>query len=455
MTIERMIRVAITHDFKGYLCPAVICSGSTRCELTTVEGNLHLVPDEGSMQLEISNEYWKVVIDISEDDVEMSITGTRGSQYSTLIVNGKERAVLMHDIDYIHCLQPTVQALAIDNKTMRTLPDLHHLQELTYLTIQRARNLTDIDSIAQMKQLRTLIFFYCKKLKDISPLEKLTGLKTLILSNSRSLSDISPLGALTSLEELDLRYCRNVSDIEVLANLNNLEKLNLDYCGSRLVEKPYYLNEQNDQVMTLISILPLKNLKQLKILKLRGCEQLNTLDCLSKLKQLTELDISLCVCLNECTVANFPKLERLVIKGCRETSLITLSDLPVLREVSLATALNLQKLIINRATQIESLDLSRCAQLDNIRMLSQLTQLSDLNISDCTNLELLFGCPRTVKCLDCRATPLITNPSFMPAKTDVLESDFDKETLCTYFRIIKKHGYEEGQVKYQEHLDFQ
>ena len=222
-------------------------------------------------------------------------------------------------------------------------------EELTSLNLRACKSLTDVSTLAGLKNLTTLNLMDCESLTDVSVVAELKNLADLNLGRCGSLTDVSVLAELKNLTALNLGRCESLTDVSVLAGLKNLTSLNLGW----------------SQSLTDVSVLA--ELKNLADLNLRACRSLTDVSVLAGLKNLTTLNLMDCKCLTDVSVlAELNNLADLNLKGCEP-----LTDVRVLAGLKNVTNLNL----------------SGCGSLRTLDPLSSLRHLESLNVSNCLRID--------------------------------------------------------------------
>ncbi len=142
------------------------------------------------------------------------------------------------------------------NRELTNLDSLRQLKTLERLEIGHA-GLTNIDALSELTHLETLKL-WDNQISDLSPLRNLKHLKILHLP-SNLISDLSPLAELTRLNELKLEH-NIISDVSPLANLTNLTHLDLRENGiadfsplAALAKKIPHFHTENNPGSIIIS----------------------------------------------------------------------------------------------------------------------------------------------------------------------------------------------------------
>ena len=282
-------------------------------------------------------------------------TLTLGTESNRVTVSavGAEQTATFSDVAEagVHILDPNLRA-AIGAALDVTPGDPISPEEMATLTHFKARDWTEGASISLL-----------------TGLEFATNLTELRLGNN-SITDISPLSGLTNLRTLGLGR-NSVTDISPLSGLTNLRTLGLS-------------NNGIEDVSTFVKVL--SGLTNLTELNLSG-NNITDISFLSGLTHLTELRLEYNGITDISPLSGLTGLTELRLSGNRITDISPLSGLTNLRTLDLPSGIqDLPALVrvLSRLTQLTSLSLS-----DNniedvsalIPVLSDLTDLRDLNLS--------------------------------------------------------------------------
>ena len=204
-----------------------------------------------------------------------------------------------------------------------------------------------------------------------------------------------------NLTSLDLNYCHRLQNVDELANLTNLTNLDLRNCGD-LQNVDFLTNLTNITKLSLsevkINVDVLINLTNLTNLDLSSCN-LQNVDSLANLTNLTNLDLSKCYELqNIDELANLTKLTSLNLSSCHSIIQPQKEVMTTRKEViEYQDKIRFVMALIDGNTKVlsdykdnTSLDLSRC-NLQNVDVLANLTNLTNLNLSGCESLQNVDG----------------------------------------------------------------
>ncbi|KAK3441759.1 hypothetical protein EUGRSUZ_B01756, partial [Eucalyptus grandis] len=187
---------------------------------------------------------------------------------------------------------------------------------------------------------------------------------------SSAITDFHGLESLKNLQTLDLRALNTREKLPDLSNLKKLNELHLGHCNN---------------LINLQSIQSLGNLRNLKLINIL---QLKKLPNLSNLMELTELHLLQCHSLTE--IQSFEGLEKLTVLRLGELPL--LERLPDLSNLKKLTKLDLQQChklvkILGRLDSLEDLCIYGCNSLVELPDPSSFKNLKSLQLRDCEMLQ--------------------------------------------------------------------
>ncbi|XP_020528644.1 TMV resistance protein N [Amborella trichopoda] len=258
---------------------------------------------------------------------------------------------------------------------LERIPDCSQYMNLKQLILEGCKSLVEIpDSIGLLRDLVYLNLEGCSNLKKLPEnFGQLTSLRTLNLNNNSNLTRLpSTFSGLCSLKELFANACNLQGVIaDDFEKLPKLKKLNLS---------------RNKNIQGLPRSM--RGLSQLEEMRISFCEQLVTIP---------ELPNSLkCLYANLCyevqtmpELSHLSQLKTLYLAFCKQ--LIAIPELPTsLNYLDVSHCVNLLA-IGNLSTTLESLKASHCISLQIIPDLSQLSQLEELDLTDCKGLIEIQG----------------------------------------------------------------
>ncbi|WP_051210187.1 leucine-rich repeat protein, partial [Gemella cuniculi] len=134
-------------------------------------------------------------------------------------------------------------------------------------------NINDINAISEMTSLKELHLDNNKLTNEnMSALTKLVNLETLYLKNNKNISDINSLAALKNLEALELKHI-SVKNLTVLKELPNLRRLVID--GNPLAENYMEIIKELDLNTAYLGEISKDDFEWLKTYAIRGASTAN------------------------------------------------------------------------------------------------------------------------------------------------------------------------------------
>lgn len=282
--------------------------------------------------------------------------------------------------------------------------------EPNVLDLTGSSNLESFRGAELFPELRALVAIDCPKLTTAEGVAGHPTLADIALTDSANFSDASAIRDLAELHTVDLSGCLKLDSVD-LATLPNLENAYFSRCRE----------------LTRLDVSSVPDLKQLY---LDGCSSIESIDGLSNLSKLTDLDVSNATALNN--LDGVGALEALIVLDIRNVELQSFEEigmLPALRVLRLGGQSNLKSLDpfsglgslreihleacpefssleglpasvsqyagfthcpkltslggIENATTLEQLDLRGCENLEGIDELSALEKLVQLNLVQC------------------------------------------------------------------------
>ena len=287
--------------------------------------------------------------------------------------------------------QSITTKLSIKLSTTRLLSEFKNLESLD---LSGSVSIENLNVLIGCTKLTGLTFREASFTSLPEGLQKITKLTHLDLAGCRSLENVDGLVNLINLTNLNLYLC-NIEKVEVLVSLTGLTYLNLDGVFSPILPKKDIMTSR-EEVMEY----------QEKIRFVMALRDGDT-DVLSDYKDVTELDLDNCDCLeNVDGLVNFSKLASLKLSGD------SLSVPPAENEATgLSKKMGTRKLVaeyqdkirifmalrdgninlINDYKDCTSIDLSGCSSLQNVDGLANCTKITSLDLSDCDSLQNVDG----------------------------------------------------------------
>jgi Leucine-rich repeat (LRR) protein len=319
------------------------------------------------------------------------------------------------------------------SKFPESIGKLKHLEQI-YVNLRRGKSnfKTLPEEFCNLRSLKTLELLNCSNMKSLPELfGNLTNLRHIDLTKCNNLERLpDSFGNLTRLKYLKLYSCSNLTiSSETLGNIRTLEYINLSYCNKieevppqialqRSLEKLYCGNANLKELPSAIGVLTklevlylgstslkalpdsLGDLRNLKQLSLLGCDRLKCLpDSVGLLTQLIELRLGCPIkelpfkrrgdsSIDNCM---FPQLQRIVLLSS-EVSEVSFDEgvCPNLQYLTVRHCNALTKVGTLPNTLIK-LELYFCQLLWSIEGLCGPVKLEVLYITDCPNLESIWG----------------------------------------------------------------
>ncbi|XP_055832289.1 TMV resistance protein N-like [Solanum dulcamara] len=248
-------------------------------------------------------------------------------------------------------------------------PSIGHLRKVIFLNMENCESLKSLPSSIQMESLESFNLSGCEKLENFPEIQgNMELLSELLLAHTAIWELPSSVGQLSGISLLDLRSCKNLVRLPAsVSEMRKLKILSVKGC-SRLANFPENLGDLNQMEElyagnTAIWQLPdsIGNLSKLKVLSLRSGRKVKhqTGDSLMLpsswefhcLKELKSLDLSGCNLSDNHTAAlmNLPSLLELNLS---RNKFISIPD------------------IISRLSQLRYLNITQCQELKKLPKLS-------------------------------------------------------------------------------------
>ncbi|MGC1516396.1 MAG: leucine-rich repeat domain-containing protein [Maribacter sp.] len=194
-----------------------------------------------------------------------------GKNLSFVNFYGKGFRVPLTDITALRNLE-NITYLNLANNQITELQSLAGLKELTYLHVGWNIGITDITPLTNLKKLKTLDLTYTYGLRDLSPLASLPQLDSLLMTTARYVEDAAVIGELTNLKKLRFTSNDNISDFSFLENLTEMRDLSLysndsiaDISFLSAMPKLVKLNISKNKVTDIAVLENLINLEYLEL----------------------------------------------------------------------------------------------------------------------------------------------------------------------------------------------
>ncbi|KAG9152259.1 hypothetical protein Leryth_023425 [Lithospermum erythrorhizon] len=262
----------------------------------------------------------------------------------------------------------------LSGSRIKSLPMLHHLENLKYLLLKDCTELRRLPKISALSGLEILDLSGATSFEVFHEpsLGELDKLKVIRLSQTAIKKLPLILG---SPDHLSLRGCTQLRKLSFIEPMKGLLELDLSDCSNlEEINETFFsqltslqeLNFSGTKVETLPSFASLTNLHQLS---LTDCHSFRKLEGLNSLSNLAILDLSCSVALNE--VQSLGEISSSSILAKLDVSSTKINSLP-----SLSNLANLRELI-----------LKNCTELVSLPSLEALSKLKVLNLSGSNKLE--------------------------------------------------------------------
>ncbi|KAB2039437.1 hypothetical protein ES319_D02G009300v1 [Gossypium barbadense] len=278
---------------------------------------------------------------------------------------------------------------------LSSIPDLEGFSFLRNLDISECSKLEIVPIRGRCSSLQKLHISSCRKLSKIGDgLSTSTNLEELKLSDCPNLSSIPDLEGFSFLRNLDISECSKLEIVPIRGRCSSLEKLHISSCQN--------LSKIGDGLSTSTN---------LEELKLSDCPNLSSIPDLEGFSFLRNLDISECSKLEIVPIrGRCSSLEKLHISSCQNLSKIGdgLSTSSCLKELKLRGCANLSSIPdLEGFSFLRNLDISKCSKLEIVPIRGRCSSLEKLHISSCQNLSkigdglLTSSCPIELKLCGC------------------------------------------------------
>lgn len=331
-------------------------------------------------------------------------------------------------LNIAHCTSLRhLQLLGCPQITNSGLRVLSNVRNLEFLDLSGCSKLTNDCALSHLSSLKVLKLAHCHRLSEFGFLQPMTKLELLDLSWCSSFDDESStnLCGLSELRHLNVRGCYRVTD-EGLRCVSSLPLTVLNICGCinvsmEQVDLPHTMEELHasgcEHVATLDSLSGLSRLRQLR---LDDCIELHDVRALSSLPKLQLLDLTECADVSDLTpltvatdlrelrltscrriknlepLAKLTRLRVLYAQFCdlRDDGLASLSKLQTLRELNLTACSRVTDrglLELSALTRLRKLDLTGCALVTDagLHHLRHMSRLTELAVGSCQGVTLL------------------------------------------------------------------
>ncbi|KAJ0242583.1 disease resistance protein [Hirschfeldia incana] len=365
------------------------------------------------------------------DDIIKTVQAKKGDKVSTVLVSGdrlrRETPAKyfkkLGDLEVLGLFEPTLEPF---------ITAFANLVKLRVLVIRDCDLLTDIEELKALRGLHALEVSGASSLKKISDgfFKALSKLQSLHLSGLQITTSPSSISELTELHCLIIKDCPLLEDLPDIQELVKLEVV--DVSGARGLqtcfdntkgEKKNKSKNKNFYHLTKLQLLDFSEsqierlpifqdsaigdkLHSVKRLLLRDCSKLRRLPSLKPLSGLQILDLSGTTSLVEMLEVCFEDKKELLSLNLSGTNLselaTTIEELTNLTELLMKDCTNIEVLPnIQKLTNLEVIDVSGCAKLKTIEgSFEDMSYLREVNLTG-TNVKIPPELPKKteIRCL--------------------------------------------------------
>ena len=329
----------------------------------------------------------------------------------------------------------------------------------------------EIPNLSGAPKLKQLILRHCTRLYKIhASLGDLKQLIQLDLNGCKCLKSLPHKISLEALEIFDLGGCSKLKKFpKIVGNMSHLSELCLS--ETTINELPfsveYFTSLMKLDLRDCINLLSLSNgcccLMSLKILNLSGCSKLSELpENLGNIEGLEELDVSGTVITElPLSVVHLKNLRVLSLRGCVSKSFNKLLSFPLMQGRRSPDLMGMLECSLRGLWSLTKLDLSYCniQRIPNVlgclsslkklylmrnnficlpESIIQLSNLNDIFLGGCTQLQMLPKLPLNIAYIDARGCTSLETLSLS------LEYDFRPNIyLHNCVKLLNSQGYGE------------
>ncbi|KAK3431707.1 hypothetical protein EUGRSUZ_E03821 [Eucalyptus grandis] len=335
-----------------------------------------------------------------------------------------------------------LQILNLSKTKIGRLPFFHNLGELTRLLLSDCASLARLPTLRPLTKLEILVLSGTKSLKEVQDDPQETKTKFRVLDLTGSAVNKLPSN-INGLSHFSLSDCACLLKLPSTQNLKGLKELDLSdaYMLEGFEDVSFgHLISLRQLILSNTKITALPSLpehSELRFLSLKNCKWLSELQSLSKLQKLEVLDLSGC---SELVIASndffqgmshlktidlsgtqiksllpdcFPiSLRQLIIRNCPNLKVHSWKDLPNLEVLNLHGSKSLSNILgfLCCMSKLRILNLSEI-KFEELPLLSDLTNLSELSLRDCSCKVLKLDALKKLELLDLSGTKVDSLPT--------------------------------------------
>lgn len=317
-----------------------------------------------------------------------------------------------------------LETLDVSRTNLTLVPScISSLKVLNYLNLKGCQNLQQLHSLDELHELCYLNLSGCLSIRNLpKDLRKLKNLCFLNLSEVHIVPDglLQSLYSLESLEGLMLSGLEVKSLPDIFGQFSSLQLLNLSQCSTlqQLPQSFFELQSLKGLDLSFCSGIEgitesFGRLYSLTFLNLSGCSSLRILPTsFGDLVHLEELNLSYCTALAELPIS-FRSLERLHV-------------------LKLHRCLHLIKKVNHLTNSLEHLELTSCKDINlQSNFFSYLTRLRVLDLSNCSQVEIVVGTPANLEVLILANVALPLDLNFLTQFQKLQKLDITDAILST------------------------
>lgn len=223
-------------------------------------------------------------------------------------------AIPFQDENFYSCMKSQIGSGICNDTELKISTFEEEVTKIRELVNVNNKNISDISGIEYFTNLEK-VNLNDNKISNITPLQNLGKLEEVLLDGNQ-LKSMEVIGSLTNLKVLDLGHNElEIEQVEELKNLSKLEELSLDYIKTEKVidisaifelENLQKLDLTGNLWITQDNLRDIYKLDKLKKLELSACSNITDLTPISRMTNLTELNM------NDCKVETLAPLENII-----------------------------------------------------------------------------------------------------------------------------------------------
>ncbi|GLJ33693.1 hypothetical protein SUGI_0677200 [Cryptomeria japonica] len=282
-------------------------------------------------------------------------------------------------------------------RSLKTVLGKCDLQKLQFVTIRDCPELEELPIFCRASCLKRITIKGCEKLNllnlnEFLCLKSVSGnfdLVELVTGGCSELEELR-LDSQSCLERLTINYCTGLKSVSGIFDLTKLVELNISQCWKLQIE------------LRLVALNCLKRIKvdksvKLKCFELKGCQSLKAVSGTYDLENVQLINICDCPELEELPFFYGPSwLQSIVIHGCGKLRSLCLRRLSCLVRITIDGCGKLGYLELRDCENLKevsgnfdgvSLSISDCPMLEELRCFDSLTCFEDIHIFRCQKLQ--------------------------------------------------------------------